>query len=193
MVKTASTMLPLGTKAPDFELPDTVSGQTVRLSDYEGRPLVVMFICAHCPFVIHLQDQLALMGKDFADSELGIVAICSNSVESHPDDAPDKLAAQAGECGFTFPYLHDASQEVAKDYTAACTPDFFLFDADHKLVYRGQFDDSRPKTEIPVTGNDLRAAIGEVLEGNTPPEVQQPSIGCNIKWKPGNEPDYFQN
>jgi peroxiredoxin len=191
MVKTASTMLPLGTKAPAFSLPDTVSGNTVNLSDFEGKPLAVMFICAHCPFVIHLQDELAKIGKDYADTDLQIVAISSNSIESHPGDAPDKLAEQAKTCGFTFPYLYDESQEVAKAYTAACTPDFFLFDARHQLAYRGQIDDSRPNTDIPVTGSDFRSAIDAVLAGNKPTDEQLPSLGCNIKWIPGNEPDYF--
>ena len=192
MVKTASTMLPLGTSAPDFALPDAVSGETVRLSDFEDSPLLVMFICAHCPFVIHLQHGLAQLGKDYADTALKIVAISANSVESHPDDAPDKLKAQAESQGFTFPYLYDETQETAKAYTAACTPDFFLFDKDHKLAYRGQFDASRPNTDIPVTGEDLRAAVDQVLDGRTPDaDSQQPSLGCNIKWKPGNEPPYF--
>lgn len=191
MVKTASTMLELGTPAPDFSLTDTVSGNQVSLSDYEGHPLAVMFICAHCPFVIHVQDQLAQLGKDYADTDLKIVAICANSVASHPADAPDKLADQARACGFDFAYLYDETQEVAKAYTAACTPDYFLFDAEHKLAYRGQIDDSRPGTDIPVTAKDYRAAIEAVLAGNSPVENQQPSMGCNIKWIPGNEPDYF--
>lgn len=194
MVKTASTMLPLGTQAPDFELVDTVSGEKVRREDFEGHPLLVMFICAHCPFVIHLQEALARLGKDYRDTDLGIVAVSSNSVESHPGDAPDKLKQQAESCGFTFPYLYDESQEVAKAYTAACTPDFFLFDKDHNLAYRGQFDESRPDAGIAVTGKDLRAAIEAVLAGEEPPaEAQSPSMGCNIKWKPGNEPEYFKS
>jgi len=192
MVKTASTMLALGTPAPEFSLTDTVSGNTVSLQDFEGKPLAVLFICAHCPFVIHIQDELAKIGHDYADTDLQIVAISSNSVESHPADAPDKLAEQAATYGFNFPYLYDETQDVAKAYTAACTPDFFLFDADHKLAYRGQLDDSRPNTDIPVTGADLRAAIDTVLAGNTPDaDSQLPSLGCNIKWIPGKEPDYF--
>jgi len=192
MVKTASTMLALGTPAPEFSLTDTVSGNTVSLQDFEGKPLAVLFICAHCPFVIHIQDELAKIGHDYADTDLQIVAISSNSVESHPADAPDKLAEQAATYGFNFPYLYDEIQDVAKAYTAACTPDFFLFDADHKLAYRGQLDDSRPNTDIPVTGADLRAAIDTVLAGNTPDaDSQLPSLGCNIKWIPGKEPDYF--
>lgn len=192
MVKTASTMLDLGTTAPAFSLKDTVSGNTVSLQDFEGKPLAVFFICAHCPFVVHIQEELAKIGKDYADSDLQIVAISSNDIASYPDDSPDKLAAQASTYGFTFPYLYDESQEVAKAYTAACTPDFFLFDASHTLAYRGQLDDSRPKTDIPVTGKDLRSAIDTVLSGTTPDaDSQLPSLGCNIKWIPGNEPDYF--
>ncbi len=185
-------MLALGTPAPAFTLTDTVSGNPVSLSDFEGKPLAVFFICAHCPFVIHIQEELAKMGHDYADSDLQIVAISSNSVLSHPADAPEKLAEQATTYGFTFPYLYDESQEVAKSYTAACTPDFFLFDADHTLAYRGQLDDSRPGSDIPVTGADLRGAIDTVLAGNSPDsDAQLPSLGCNIKWTPGNEPDYF--
>lgn len=191
MVKTASTMLPLGTPAPDFSLKDSVSGQTVSRSDFEGHPLAVLFICAHCPFVVHIQEELGKLGSDYAGTPLRIVALSANSVESHPADAPDKLAEQAKTCGFTFPYLHDETQEVAKAYTAACTPDFFLFDKDHRLAYRGQLDDSRPGSGIPVTGKDLRAAIDLVLAGKEVFTEQQPSIGCNIKWKPGNEPEYF--
>lgn len=193
MVKTASTMLPLGTPAPDFSLTDAISGNTVSRADFEGSPLLVMFICAHCPFVVHIQQELAKLGKDYADSALKIVAISSNSVQTHPADAPDKLAAQAAACGFTFPYLHDEDQSAAKAYTAACTPDFFLFDASHRLAYRGQLDDSRPGSDIPVTGADLRAAIDAILAGREAPVRQMPSIGCNIKWHPGAEPDYFKN
>jgi len=184
-------MLELGTPAPEFTLPDTVSGKNISLSDFKGHPLAVMFICAHCPFVIHVQDELAKIGKDYAGTDLNIIAICANSVESHPADAPDKLAEQARICGFTFPYLYDESQEVAKAYTAACTPDYFLFDSDHKLAYRGQIDDSRPGTDIPVDAHDYRAALDAVLAGNSPVKEQKPSMGCNIKWIPGNEPDYF--
>jgi peroxiredoxin len=191
MVKTASTMLALGTAAPDFTLLDTVSGEHVSLADFSGYPLAVMFICAHCPFVIHVQQELAKLGTDYAGSPLKIVAICANSVISHPADAPDKLAEQAKTCGFNFPYLYDETQETAKAYTAACTPDYFLFDADHKLVYRGQIDDSRPGSDIPVDARDFRAAIDAVLAGHAPAEDQKPSMGCNIKWIPGNEPDYF--
>ena len=193
MVKTASTMLPLGTPAPDFSLTNVLSGTAVSRSDFEGHPLLIMFICAHCPFVVHIQSALAKLGADYADSALKIVAVSSNSIVSHPADAPEKLAEQAKTCGFNFPYLFDEDQSVAKAYTAACTPDFFLFDADHRLAYRGQLDDSRPGSDIPVTGADLRAAIDAVLAGKELSAEQLPSIGCNIKWIPGNEPEYFKN
>jgi peroxiredoxin len=191
MVKTASTMLPLGTPAPDFTLSDVVSGKKVSRTDFEGRPLLMMFICAHCPFVIHLQDALASLLQRYKGTALAPVALCSNSVKTHPGDAPDKLAAQARSCSFSFPYLHDETQSVAKAYTAACTPDFFLFDASHRLVYRGQFDDSRPNSGLPISGEDLRKAIDAVLAGHEALAEQKPSIGCNIKWHPGQEPDYF--
>lgn len=191
MVDTLSTMLPLGTPAPDFSLPDTVSGDTVSLPDCDGKALVVMFICNHCPFVIHIQDGLVSFGADYRDRDVSIVAISANDARNYPGDAPDKLAAMARNKGYAFPYLYDESQEVAKSYTAACTPDFFVFDPDRTLVYRGQFDDSRPSNSIPVTGNDLRTAVEAVLGDEDVSAVQKPSIGCNIKWAPGNEPDYF--
>lgn len=191
MVQTASTMLPLGTKAPDFSLPN-VDGKTVSLRDVSGgKGLLVMFLCNHCPFVKHLRSALAAFGKEYQAKGLKIVAISSNDVESHPDDSPDKMAAEAKAVGYTFPYLYDATQEVAKAYKAACTPDFYLFDANLALVYRGQFDDSRPSNGKPVTGADLRAAADAVLAGKAPLPEQRPSIGCNIKWKPGREPAYF--
>lgn len=191
MAKTESTMLDLGTPAPDFSLTDSVQDVLVSKSEFEGHPLLVMFICAHCPFVVLIQEELGKLGRDYADTALKIVAISANSVESHPQDAPDKLAEQAAANGFPFPYLYDETQEVAKAYTAACTPDFFLFDADHRLAYRGQLDDARPGSDTPVTGKDLRAAIDAVLAGESPSAEQIPSMGCNIKWIPGNEPDYF--
>ncbi len=192
MVLTASTMLSLGTKAPDFQLPDVVSGETISLSTFTGKKaLLVMFICRHCPFVKHVQDELAKLGKDYSLMGLGIVAISSNDVKNYPDDAPDLLKAMATELDFKFPLCYDETQETAKIYTAACTPDFFLFDDEQKLFYRGQLDDSRPSNGKPVTGKDLRNAIDTVLAGKSLTEEQQPSIGCNIKWKPGNEPDYF--
>ncbi|MBD2742462.1 thioredoxin family protein [Coleofasciculus sp. FACHB-1120] len=192
MVRTASTMLALGTTAPDFQLPDVVSGQTVSLATFaDKQALLVMFICKHCPFVKHIQGELAQLGKDYVGEEIGIVAISSNDASNYPDDAPDSLKAMANELGFTFPLCYDETQETAKAYTAACTPDFFLFDANQNLVYRGQLDDSRPGNDRPVNGKDLRAAIDAVLAGQSIPSDQKPSIGCNIKWKPGNEPTYF--
>jgi len=194
MVKTASTMLDLGTKAPNFALPDTVSGKTISLDTFgEKKGLLVMFICQHCPFVQHVQQELARIGQDYMEQGLGIVAISSNSVETHPDDAPEKLKAMAEEQGFNFPFCYDQTQEVAKTYTAACTPDFFLFDSSRALVYRGQLDDSRPGNDQPVNGKDLRAAIEKVLADEPISPEQKPSIGCNIKWAPGNEPPYFQS
>ena len=193
MALTNSTMLPLGTPAPPFALPDTVSGGPMTLPEVADgrRGLLVMFICAHCPFVIHVEEELARLGRDYASSDLGIVAISSNSVDSHPEDAPDKLKAMAGRLGFRFPYLYDESQAVAKAYTAACTPDFFLFDGEQRLAYRGRLDGSRPGNGVPVDGHDLRAAIDAVLAGNPAPTEQLPSAGCNIKWAQGNAPDYF--
>jgi len=186
-----SQMLPLGTKAPEFELPDVSDGRTVSVSDFASkRALLVMFICRHCPYVRHVRDELARLGRDFADSELGIVAISSNDVEEYPEDRPESLAEEARETGYRFPYLFDESQEVAKAYTAACTPDFFLFDADRALVYRGQLDDSRPSNGLPVTGADLRAAVDAVLLDNPVSADQRASIGCGIKWRAGNEPAY---
>ncbi len=185
-------MLPLGTVAPDYSLVDAVSGQSTSLGDVsEGkRGLLVMFICAHCPFVIHVQDELASLGNDYRPEGLGIVAISSNSVLSHPQDAPDKLKGMAEDLGFSFPYLYDESQDVAKAYTAACTPDFFLFDADNRLAYRGRLDASRPGNGVPVDGRDLRAAIDSVLAGDKVAGAQYPSAGCNIKWAPGRAPAY---
>ena len=191
MVKTASTMLPLGTKAPEFSLPN-VDGRTVSLSDFARKQgLLVMFICNHCPFVKHLRSELAAFGKEYQEKGLEIVAISSNDAAAYPDDSPERMREEAQSAGYTFPYLYDESQDAAKAYTAACTPDFFLFDADRKLVYRGQFDGSRPGNDVPITGKDLRSACDAVLVGKPVPDRQMPSIGCNIKWKPGNEPEYF--
>jgi peroxiredoxin len=191
MVKTPSTMLPLGTQAPRFSLLST-DGKTVTVDDFAGAPgLLVMFICNHCPFVKHVRDGLAEFGREYQERGLGIVAINSNDVVAHPDDRPDKMKEEATAVGYTFPYLFDETQEVAKAYRAACTPDFFLFDKGHKLIYRGQFDASRPGNEIPVTGSDLRAAADALLAGKPVPSAQIPSMGCNIKWKAGNAPDYF--
>jgi len=190
MVMMPSQMIPLKTPAPDFSLPDVTSGETVSLADFAGRPLLVMFICRHCPFVVHVQAELARIGRDYGE-RVGIVAISSNDAAEHPDDHPDRLKEQAAEQGFGFPYLHDETQAVAKAYEAACTPDLYLFDAAHTLVYRGQLDDARPGNDRPVTGRDLRAALDAVLAGQAPSRDQLPSTGCNIKWKKGNAPDYF--
>jgi thiol-disulfide isomerase/thioredoxin len=185
MAATESIMLALGTPAPQFFLPDAVYLETVRLSDFDGkRALLVMFICPHCPFVKHVQAELAKIGRDYAGGQLGIVAICSNDVAQYPEDGPDGMRQQAQEQGFSFAYCYDETQDVARDYQAACTPDFFLFDAERKLAYRGQLDDSRPSNGLPVTGADLRDAIDAVLAGQPVNEPQKPSIGCNIKWKP---------
>ncbi len=184
MAVTESTMLELGTTAPDFALPDAVSGKTVRRDDYrDKKALLVMFICTHCPYVKHIEKSLGPLAADYASQPLGIVAISSNDVTTHPADGPDGLKQQAQSHGFIFPYLYDESQVVAHAYKAACTPDFFLFDGNLKLVYRGQYDSSRPGNGIPVTGMDLRSAIDLVLAGKPVPADQRPSIGCNIKWK----------
>lgn len=183
-----STMLPLGTPAPHFALPDVRTGETVSLDKLEGEALLVIFLSNHCPYVKHLQPGLVALGKDYADTPLDIVAIGANDSEAYPEDAPEELARVADRLGYRFPVLFDETQEVAAAYRAACTPDFFLFDADRKLVYRGQFDGARPGNDVPVTGEDLRRAIDAVLEGRPVPEEQRPSMGCSIKWKPGNQP-----
>ena len=191
MVKTASTMLPLGTTAPDFSLIN-VNGQTVSRTDFQdAKGLLVIFMCNHCPFVIHLADQLAQFARDYHDAGLAIVAISSNDVSNHPQDSPEQMVHEAEQRGYIFPYLYDEEQEVAKAYHAACTPDFFLFDGNHQLVYRGQFDSSRPDSGIPVTGEDLRQAVVAMLAGQPVSEDQKPSLGCNIKWKEEQAPDYF--
>ena len=177
-------MLPLGTAAPDFALPDVVTGRTVSLDDYRGRKaLLVMFICRHCPFVRHVQGELARIGRDYAGRGAGIVAISANDAASHPDDAPASLAEMAREQAFAFPLCHDESQAVAKAYRAVCTPDFFVFDEQRRLAYRGQLDDSRPGNGVPVTGRDLRAALDALLAGRPVAVEQRPSIGCSIKWR----------
>jgi peroxiredoxin len=191
MAKTPSTMLPLGTQAPDLRLPDT-EGRTVSLDDFTDAPaLLVVFMCNHCPFVIHIREHLAAFAREMAEKGVAMVGINANDVTAYPDDSPVKMKEEKATHGYVFPYLYDESQEVAKAYRAACTPDFFLFDGDQRLVYRGQFDDSRPGSDLPVTGADLRAAVDRLLAGYAIPSEQQPSIGCNIKWRPGNEPDYF--
>ena len=192
MVLTPSTMLALGTTAPDFALPNVVSGNTISLASFADRKaLLVIFMCCHCPFVKHIQQQLATLGQDYQNESLGIVAISANDAEKYPDDSPASLKAMAQELGFNFPVCYDSTQEVAKAYTAACTPDFFLFNQARELVYRGQLDDSRPSNNLPVTGQDLRDAISKVLADQPINPEQKPSIGCNIKWIPGNEPSYF--
>jgi peroxiredoxin len=192
MARTLSTMLELGTPAPDFSLPDVVSGRTISLASFaDEKALLVMFICRHCPYVKHVQGELARLGADYRGRGVGMVAISSNDAASYPDDAPERLREMAVELGFAFPLCFDETQEVAKAYSAACTPDFFLFDRRRRLVYRGQLDDSRPDSGKPVTGRDLRAAIDAVLADRSVGADQRPSLGCNIKWKPGNEPAYF--
>jgi len=191
MVKTASTMISLGTEAPNFSLTN-VDGRTVSLAGFEDAPaLLVMFICNHCPFVKHIAEQLALLGAEYQAKGAAVVAISSNEVSTHPEDSPEQMVHEVENRGYTFPYLYDEDQEVAKAYQAACTPDFYVFDKDQKLAYRGQLDSSRPDSGIPVTGEDLRAALDAVLSGQPASNDQKPSIGCNIKWKTGQEPEYF--
>ena len=184
-------MLPLGTTAPDFQLPDT-HGKPVSTSDFKNAPaLLVIFMCNHCPYVIHIRQGLAQLGRDYQPKGVAMIGINSNDAVNYPADSPARMKDQARTAGYTFPYLFDESQSVAKAYRAACTPDIYLFDVRHKLVYRGQFDDSRPGNGVPVTGRDLRAALDAVLAGKPVSATQTPSMGCNIKWKAGNEPDYF--
>jgi len=191
MALTPSTMLSLGTAAPDFNLPDT-TGKHVSLADFKDKAaLVVIFMCNHCPYVVHIRAGLAQLARDYAPKNVGLVGINSNDVKNHPADSPAKMKAEADAAGYIFPYLYDETQAVAKSYRAACTPDIFLFDRGRRLVYRGQFDASRPGNGIPVNGKDLRAALDAVLAGRTTSEFQVASIGCNIKWKAGNAPDYF--
>jgi peroxiredoxin len=193
MSLTPSTMLALGTEAIDFRLPDVTSGKLVSLKDFSSKKaLLVMFICQHCPYVQHIKKELAKLGKDYANKDIGMVGISANDADRYPDDAPGELAKFVKETGISFPLLHDESQDVAKLYTAACTPDIFLFNKERKLAYRGQLDDSRPGNNKPVTGKDLRAAIDAVLADKPTANEQRPATGCNIKWKPGNEPDYFR-
>jgi peroxiredoxin len=184
-------MLPLGTPAPDFKLMN-VDGREVALADFSGKPaLLVMFMCNHCPFVVHVADELARLSSEYMGRGVAVVGINSNDTATHPADSPERMVAEAEDRGYQFPYLFDETQEVAKSYRAACTPDFFLFDQDRRLVYRGQLDDSRPGSGVPVTGKDLRAALDAVLAGAAPASEQRASLGCNIKWKAGNEPEYF--
>lgn len=194
MAQTPSTMLPLGTIAPDFNLTDVTTSQTISPDNFQDKKaLLIMFICVHCPYVKHVQEEIAQIGRDYQNQDVGIVAISANDVSQYPEDAPGGIKQMARDLGFTFPFCYDETQEVAKAYHAACTPDFFLFDSQKKLVYRGQLDDSRPDSGIPVTGQDLRAAIDAVLNDQPVNPNQKPSLGCNIKWKAGNEPDYFRS
>jgi peroxiredoxin len=191
MARTPSTMAPLGTRAPAFALPDT-DGNRVRDDDFADAPaLLVIFICNHCPYVKHLRAGLADFAREYMAKGLAVVAINANDPEQYPDDGPDAMREEKRHAGYTFPYLFDETQNVARLYGAACTPDFFLYDADRRLAYRGQFDDSRPGNGVPVSGRDLRAAADAVLAGETPSPEQKPSIGCNIKWKPGRQPEFF--
>lgn len=190
MAVTPSTMLSLGTPAPYFKLPD-FDGKIFSIEDYKDKPLLVMFICNHCPYVMHVREKLAELVREYQQKGIAVVAINANDVKQYPADSPANMKKIARQLRYSFPYLYDESQEVAKAYRAACTPDFFLFDSSHHLVYRGQLDNSRPGNNIPVTGKDLIGAIENLLAGNDISPNQIPSIGCNIKWKPGNEPDYF--
>jgi peroxiredoxin len=184
MSRTESTMLPLGTPLPEFSLPDVVSGNLITPDTFDGKKgLLVMFICRHCPYVRHVQSELARLGHEYGAQNLGILAISSNDADTYPDDAPESLKAMAAELGFNFPFCFDGTQDVARSFEAACTPDFFLFDDERTLVYRGQLDDSRPRNDLPVTGKDLRAAIEAVLQDRAVNPNQIPSLGCNIKWK----------
>ncbi len=195
MAATESTMLELGVNAPDFDLPNTnpnFKASSASLADYEGaKALLVMFVCNHCPYVIHLRSALIALANEYAEKGLEVVAISSNSAESHPQDGPDAMRQEAGAHNFPYAYLYDETQAVAKAYKAACTPDFYLFDDNQKLAYRGRFDGSRPKNDIPITGDDMRRAIDAVLSGRLPGAEQIPSMGCNIKWASGNEPAYY--
>lgn len=190
MARTPSTMLALGTSAPDFSLPEPATGKTVALKDFQGQPLLVTFICNHCPYVLHIQTEFARMAAEYQAKGLAVVAINANDVVNYPDDSPEKMRQQVKDVPYTFPYLFDESQQVAKAYQAACTPDFFLFDAKHQLYYRGQFDDSRPRNDAPVTGKDMRDAMDSLLAGMAAPENQMASLGCNIKWRIENQPLY---
>ncbi len=191
MVRTVSTMLPLGTKAPEFSLPD-FEGRLFGLQQSRGKAgLLIIFMCNHCPYVKHVAGQLVKIADEYTSRGIGVVGISSNDIASHPEDAPDKMREEARIQGYRFPYLYDESQAVAKAYRAACTPDFYLFDSNLSLVYRGQMDDSRPKQDSVATGADLRSALDALLAGQAISEPQKPSVGCNIKWKPGNEPVYF--
>ena len=190
MAVTPSSMAPLGTAAPEFSLPEPRTGKTVTLDDVAtDQGTLVMFVCNHCPFVVHVNPELVRLANDYLAKGIGVVAISSNDVASHPQDGPDAMAQRAVELGYPFPYLYDADQSVARAYDARCTPDFFLYDGARRLVYRGQLDGSRPGNGVPLTGEDLRTALDALLAGTAPDARQRPSAGCNIKWQPGNEPD----
>lgn len=192
MARSESMMLELDTQAPDFQLLEPATRRTVSLADFkEAGGLLVIFMCNHCPYVKHISSALSQFAHKYQPKGLAIAGISVNDVENYPDDSPEKMAEEVETQGYIFPYLYDETQEIAKAYKAACTPDFFLFDKNHKLVYRGQFDGSRPGNDLPVTGEDLQTAVEAVLGGQSIPGEQRPSMGCNIKWKPGNEPDYF--
>ncbi|MDJ0834018.1 MAG: thioredoxin family protein [Gammaproteobacteria bacterium] len=191
MARTPSTMLALGTSAPDFSLPEPKTGDNVSLADFAGQPLLLVFACNHCPFVLHIIEQFAAVAATYQAKGIASVMINANDVANFPDDSPAKMVELAAQYNFSFPYLYDETQQVAQAYEAACTPDLYLFDAEHKLVYRGQFDDARPGNNAAVTGADLIAACDALLQQQTVPEPQKPSLGCNIKWKAGNEPAYF--
>ncbi len=191
MARTPSTMLELGTQAPEFTLIEPATGNNVSLNDFKGKPVLIAFICNHCPYVILIREAFARFAQDYMDKGLQVIAINSNDIENYPDDSPEKMVEEVKLAAYTFPYLLDETQQVARQYQAACTPDFFMFDADHKLYYRGQFDDARPNTDTVVTGKDMIAAADALLAGKPAPKPQKASLGCNIKWKAGNEPDYF--
>ena len=191
MSETPSTMLEIGTQAPSFSLPEPASGNQVSLSDYNGRPLLVVFSCNHCPYVLHILESFTEFANAARLRGLETVMISSNDVAGYPADSPEKMVELARNRGFEFPYLYDESQQVAQSYQAACTPDFFLFDADHRLVYRGQYDGSRPGNSVAVSGSDMKAAVDALLAGTLPSGEQVPSVGCNIKWREGNAPGYF--
>lgn len=191
MARTPSTMLALGTTAPDFALPEPASGRIIARQDFTGKPLLVAFICNHCPYVILIREALAQLAKEYQQRGVAVVAINANDVANYPDDSPEKMVEEVQKYGYSFPYLYDESQAIAHAYQAACTPDLFLFDEKHELFYRGQFDDARPSNGITPTGSDLRHALDRLLDNMYPPDDQKPSLGCNIKWKAGNEPDYF--
>ncbi|MCF7929741.1 MAG: thioredoxin family protein [Spirochaetales bacterium] len=191
MSETPSTMKKLGSQAPDFSLPSR-NGKTVSLSDFKEKPVLAVFICNHCPYVLHIANHFSEQAREYQERGIAVVAISANDVDHFPQDAPDKMTEFASEYNFTFPYLYDESQDTAKAYQAACTPDFFLYDEEHKLFYRGQYDSSRPGNKTPVTGEDLNTAVDALLSGKPAPAEQKPSSGCNIKWKPGNEPGFFK-